>query len=65
MSADPIRIGGLFRCCIESIRDGQPGVEGEIRGCTVGRGCGEHVVFRDGVWEWLPDRPVEGTEAAS
>jgi hypothetical protein len=57
MNEDHVRIGGLFRCCIESIIRGQAGAEGEIRGCTVGKGCDTHVVYRDGAWEWL--RPAD------
>lgn len=57
MNNDPVRIGGLFRCCVQSIREGQAGTDGEIRGCTVGKGCDSHVIFRHGAWEWL--RPLD------
>lgn len=62
MTPDAIRPGGLFRCCIASIMqaDQPPGTEGEIRGCTIGKGCDARVVFRIGAWEWLRPKDLGG-----
>lgn len=49
-----VRIGGLLRCCIETLlaRDDRRPVEGDVQDCTVGRGCKTRTRFRDGAWEW-------------
>lgn len=48
----PIRIGGLMRCCIESLNDApaEP-AEGETFRC---KWCHDEagMVFRDGAWQW-------------
>lgn len=48
--SDPIRIGGLMRCCTQTIRErDKPGTEGEKQPC---RWCSSGARFRDGAWEW-------------
>jgi hypothetical protein len=48
--ADKIRIGGLMRCCIETIRvREQSGVEGEVQPC---KWCSSSTRFVGGAWEW-------------
>lgn len=63
MSGQSVRIGGLFRCCIQSVQERfDEGVtsidppDGEAWKC---RYCSEWVMFRDGAWEWAKDH-VEG-----
>ena len=52
-NAWPIRIGGLLRCCIASVRESELlSREGDTRECMVGQGCMTQVVLRDGAWEW-------------
>lgn len=59
MKREAIRPGGLFRCCVQSLLDAaSPAKDGEIRGCTVGKGCDARVIYRFGAWEWLPQRQV-------
>lgn len=46
----PIRIGGLMRCCTETIRAYEgPQDEGTVLAC---RYCSETSIVRDGAWEW-------------
>jgi hypothetical protein len=53
VSREPVRIGGLMRCCLETIREyDKPGVEGDIVNCKY---CSSSMRFRDGVWEWNHD----------
>lgn len=59
MNGDDIRVGGLMRCCIVTIREREtPGTEGEVQPC---RWCSSSSRFRDGEWEWISpfDQPKE------
>lgn len=48
---DPIRTGGLFRCCIQTIKERkEPGQEGDTINCAYA--CGGAMVFKHGAWEW-------------
>lgn len=51
MKDEPIRIGGLLRCCILSIHEHEyQGVEGSVLQCKY---CtGGSMIFHDGAWEW-------------
>lgn len=53
----PIRIGGLMRCCIESLERNAPddAPEGTAFRCLW---CSDEagMIFRDGVWQWAVDR---------
>lgn len=46
-----IRIGGLFRCCIDNILNAPESEEkeGNIIMCPV---CKDQAVFKQGAWEW-------------
>jgi len=46
-----IRPGGLFRCCIETIKRLAPSTarEGDSIRCMF---CAEGLRFREGAWEW-------------
>jgi len=52
---DKIKIGGLLRCCIETIDDlyaqgpGHRAAEGDVLPCKY---CSHSVTFRSGAWEW-------------
>lgn len=60
--ADPIRMGGLMRCCIQTIREReQPGTEGETQPC---RWCTSTSRFRDGAWEWISPFEQAAEESA-
>lgn len=56
-----VRIGGLMRCCLETLSQYQKaeGVEeiGQVLHC---KWCkdGEMIVAPDGVWEWLKTKGV-------
>lgn len=57
---DKIRIGGLMRCCIETVGDlypdgpAQTAHQGQILQCKYAEDNPEHrMIFRDGAWEWL------------
>ena len=49
----PVRQGGLYRCCIETLKHytGEP-KEGDVLGCAF---CNALMVWRDGAWEWKRD----------
>lgn len=47
-----IRIGGLMRCCIETVRAVGAGREGETVECEH---CAHRMVWHDGAWEWSRD----------
>jgi len=56
---DGVRIGGLMRCCIESVGDLYPNgpariaVEGQTLQCKYAPDSDLHrMIFRDGAWEW-------------
>jgi hypothetical protein len=56
---DGIRVGGLMRCCIESVEDlypHGPGLvadEGQQLPCKYNPDDPDHrMIFRDGAWEW-------------
>lgn len=50
MNNEPIRIGGLMRCCILTVRQREaPGQEGDVQPCQY---CSSSTRFRDGAWEW-------------
>lgn len=43
-------IGGLMRCCIESLTDAPDDApDGTVWPC---KWCGDTMVVRDGVWHW-------------
>ncbi len=61
---DRVRIGGLMRCCLETIDDLYPdgrtaiATEGQALQCKYAPDNPEHrMIFRDGAWEW--DHPRE------
>jgi hypothetical protein len=65
MAGEPIRIGGLMRCCIQTIREhDQPGMEGVTLACRHDTGNRPATIrFRAGAWEWIPTserRPTDG-----
>lgn len=52
MNKNEVRIGGLFRCCVETAEtyDGAEPQNGSILSCKY---CKDGVlVWRDGAWEW-------------
>ena len=55
MANEPIYIGGLLRCCVQTLvqRD-EPGTVGEVVICTVGIGCEGRMILREDGWHWLP-----------
>ena len=53
---DKVRIGGLYRCCLETLEESNPfGIEGDEISCVY---CGDYMRFNDGAWEW--SGPWEG-----
>lgn len=56
-SSDQVRIGGLLRCCVETINDLYPdgpaqiGVEGQTLQCKYHQDEVPPIRFRDGAWE--------------
>jgi hypothetical protein len=54
---DRIRIGGLFRCCIETAHAAPPASEGDLLACPHHADPEKpQMIFRDGAWEWVgPD----------
>jgi hypothetical protein len=51
-----MRLGGLMRCCIQTIQE-SPGlreIEGTIIACEH---CHEQIRFREKAWEWAHDLP--------
>jgi len=47
-----VEIGGLFRCCIETLSIMEQNhfpVEGDIIKCPI---CKDELIFTDGAWEW-------------
>jgi hypothetical protein len=50
----PVRIGGLMRCCTETLRvDAGWAKEGQVINCLY---CPSAMRLRDGAWEWNPKR---------
>ena len=54
---EAIDIGGLFRCCIDTINQGiqqrtEPPENGTITKCNR---CNESMMLDNGVWRWAPD----------
>lgn len=56
---DRVRIGGLMRCCLETVSDLYPdgpgalAAEGQRLQCKYAADNPEHrMIFRDGAWEW-------------
>ena len=51
----PIRIGGLYRCCVEEINglDDAEDSEGDTLQCEH---CKAWMTYRDGAWEWKKDK---------
>ena len=46
----PIRIGGVMRCCAETLSEREaPGRDGDVLPC---RYCSSRLIFRSGAWEW-------------
>lgn len=61
MSRDKIRIGGLMRCCLETLDERtEPGAEGDEQACKY---CSHSARFRDGAWEW--NWPPVGSSGSS
>ncbi len=59
---DGVRIGGLMRCCTDTLWGHYPAgpariaVEGQKLQCKHAPGNPDHVMrFRDGAWEWDHD----------
>jgi uncharacterized protein (DUF1810 family) len=45
-----LRIGGVMRCCVETLNTTQVReVAGEVLKCKY---CSSSLIFRDGAWEW-------------
>ena len=63
MSEQRVRLGGLMRCCIESItgENSASPAEGDTLQCGW---CSSEVRFRDGAWEWAA-LPLLAPEVAS
>lgn len=58
-TSDKIRIGGLMRCCIETVNilyaenPGMAATEGQTLQCKYAPEDPDHRMrFRDGAWEW-------------
>lgn len=55
LEVDGVRIGGLMRCCLETLGDHYPdgpelkAAEGEVLHCKY---CRESMIFRYGYWYW-------------
>lgn len=57
---DNVHIGGLMRCCIESLHQDPlygKGKEGDKVEC---KWCKDGIVFRDGAWRWVGSK-LEGS----
>lgn len=51
MAVEPIKIGGLMRCCIETLQERtEPGAEGEEQPC---KHCSSAAVLDGGAWRWI------------
>lgn len=49
----PVRIGGLMRCCTETLRvSAEWAKEGQVVACLY---CPDSMRLRDGAWEWNRD----------
>lgn len=73
---DGVRLGGLIRCCLETIGTLYP-PDGPMRVATEGQQLqckhvdtpNHRMVFHDGAWEWdrdaagLPPEPQDATDA--
>lgn len=50
----PIRIGGLYRCCIRTYQELAPSAnetsEGDTLSCSY---CDDAMIVRDGEWQWI------------
>ena len=57
-NTDPIRPGGLMRCCTELTigRRADAGAEGDVEQCPH---CRDWVRFRDGAWEWCAEHGAD------
>lgn len=44
----PVRIGGLFRCCVQLGHNSDPAVAARVQ-CP---SCHDWLIWRDGAWEW-------------
>lgn len=48
--SDPVRPGGLFRCCMITIEERETaGKQGEVQPCDY---CDAEMIFNYGAWEW-------------
>ena len=53
----PIRVGGLFRCCLDRVEYPKTPHKGELLDCP--HGCGERMIYWNDAWEWFrPDHPA-------
>jgi hypothetical protein len=52
---DKVKIGGLMRCCLETLQEYYPNgpearaAEGDLLRCKY---CSSSMIFRSGSWEW-------------
>lgn len=55
MPDDGVKIGGLMRCCLQTLDEHYPNgpeakaAEGEILSC---KWCSSSMIFHDGYWRW-------------
>ena len=52
----PINIGGLLRCCIESLESDERTEEGAVHVCKY---CKTAIKIVDGAWSWVRAVPIE------
>lgn len=55
-----VRIGGLLRCCLQSLAEAMevsitPPTEGDLHLCKYGKNSVPELIFKDGVWQWNRD----------
>lgn len=70
MGRHTVHIGGLLRCCVETVfqlpDDGPEPKDGDVLGC---KWCRAKMKRSDGSWRWWPeggeqDKPVRAARAA-
>lgn len=55
MAEPRIRIGGLMRCCIQSIQEYEDVAPADDDWLQCAH-CNEALIYRDGAWEWASGR---------
>jgi hypothetical protein len=56
-ATDKRAIGGLLRCCLQSIDEAPDGKEGDVIGCRFHADQAEpQAKFADGAWRWVGPR---------